>query len=54
MSFLVIWLVTNIVFGLITLPLGTENAAVAWDAHLGGFVVGFFLFPFLDPLSRPR
>lgn len=51
-SFLAIWLVTNIVFGLITLPLGAESAAVAWDAHLGGFVVGFFLFPFLDPLSR--
>lgn len=51
-SFLAIWLVTNIVFGLITLPLGAESAAVAWDAHLGGFIVGFFLFPFLDPLSR--
>ncbi len=54
-TFLVIWLATNIVFGLVTLPLGADISAIAWDAHLGGFVVGFFLFPLLDPLSRgPR
>ncbi|MFD0936608.1 rhomboid family intramembrane serine protease, partial [Methylobacterium trifolii] len=47
-TFLAIWLATNLLFGVITLPLGSESAAVAWDAHLGGFVVGFFLFPFLD------
>ncbi|MEA1833592.1 rhomboid family intramembrane serine protease [Methylobacterium durans] len=46
--FLGIWLVTNLLFGAITLPLGAESAAVAWDAHLGGFVVGFLLFPFID------
>lgn len=48
-TFLVIWMATNLLFGLISLPLGAESAAVAWDAHLGGFVVGFLMFPFVDP-----
>lgn len=47
-AFLAIWLATNLLFGLVSLPLGAETAAIAWDAHLGGFVVGFVLFPFLD------
>lgn len=46
--FLAIWLVTNFLFGVISLPLGAEATTVAWDAHLGGFVVGFFLLPLLD------
>lgn len=53
-SFLVIWFVTNLLFGLVSLPLGAENAAVAWDAHLGGFIAGFLLFPLLDRKSPPR
>jgi membrane associated rhomboid family serine protease len=48
-TFLVIWMATNLLFGLISLPLGAESAAVAWDAHLGGFVIGFLMFPFVDP-----
>jgi membrane associated rhomboid family serine protease len=47
-SFLAIWLVTNLLFGLVSVPLVGENAAIAWDAHLGGFLVGFLLFPLLD------
>ncbi len=46
--FLAIWLITNFVFGIISLPLGAEASTVAWDAHLGGFLAGFFLFPLLD------
>ncbi|WP_430913618.1 rhomboid family intramembrane serine protease [Methylobacterium sp. sgz302541] len=52
LTFLLIWLATNLLFGVISLPLGVESAAVAWDAHLGGFVAGFFLFPFLDGGNR--
>jgi membrane associated rhomboid family serine protease len=52
-SFLAIWLVTNLLFGLVSMPLMAESTAIAWDAHLGGFVVGFLLFPFLDrPFRR--
>lgn len=46
--FLAIWLATNFLFGVIALPLGAETTAVAWDAHLGGFIAGFFLPPLLD------
>ena len=53
-SFLAIWFVTNLLFGIVSLPLGAENAAVAWDAHLGGFIAGFLLFPFLDRKSPVR
>lgn len=52
-SFLVIWLLTNLLFGLVSMPLVGENAAIAWDAHLGGFIAGFFLFPLVDP-REPR
>ena len=53
-SFLAIWLVTNLLFGLASMPLVGENAAIAWDAHLGGFIAGFLLFPLLDPReARP-
>ncbi|MEL6062095.1 MULTISPECIES: rhomboid family intramembrane serine protease [unclassified Methylobacterium] len=48
-SFLAIWLVTNLLFGLISVPFVGQSAAIAWDAHLGGFIVGFLMFPFLDP-----
>lgn len=48
-AFLAIWLATNLLFGLASLPLVAESATIAWDAHLGGFIAGFLLFPFLDP-----
>ncbi|GEP09510.1 rhomboid family intramembrane serine protease [Methylobacterium gnaphalii] len=46
--FLAIWLGTNLLFGLISLPLGAGDGPIAWDAHLGGFLVGFFLLPLLE------
>ncbi|GJD97228.1 rhomboid family intramembrane serine protease [Methylobacterium iners] len=46
--FLAVWLGTNFLFGIIALPLGAEASAVAWDAHLGGFVAGFLLLPLID------
>jgi membrane associated rhomboid family serine protease len=54
-AFLAIWLATNLLFGLVSVPLATESTAIAWDAHLGGFIAGFLLFPFLDrPGYRSR
>jgi len=53
-AFLAIWLGTNLLFGLVALPLGADNAAIAWDAHLGGFLAGFLLFPYLDAPSLRR
>ena len=47
MMFLGIWLVLNLVFGLFS-----GGGSIAWEAHLGGFVAGLLLFPYVDPLSR--
>ncbi|WP_316859893.1 rhomboid family intramembrane serine protease [uncultured Cohaesibacter sp.] len=53
MAFLGIWLVLNLVFGLFSAVGG--GASIAWEAHLGGFVAGLLVFPYLDPYSRrPR
>ena len=53
-AFLAIWLATNLLFGLASVPLVAESATIAWDAHLGGFIAGFLVFPFLDPKVAPQ
>lgn len=50
--FLAVLLVTNLLFGLLALPLGGADGPIAWDAHLGGFLAGFFLLPLMEP--RPH
>ncbi|MBX3536017.1 MAG: rhomboid family intramembrane serine protease [Chelatococcus sp.] len=54
MSFIAVWFGVNIVFGLAASPLGLADGGIAWEAHIGGFVAGFLLFPLLDPASRRR
>jgi membrane associated rhomboid family serine protease len=48
--FIGVWFVTNTLFGALAQPLGMVDASIAWEAHVGGFLAGFGLFPFLDPL----
>jgi len=50
--FLGVWFGTNLIFGLLARRLGVTDASIAWEAHIGGFLVGLFLFPLLEP--RPR
>lgn len=50
--FVGVWLVLNLVFGLSGLTLDGETAAIAWEAHLGGFVAGLLLFGLFDPMRR--
>ena len=53
--FLIIWLATNFVFGAGARDFGLSEAPIAWLAHLGGFAVGFLLFPLFDrPLPVRR
>jgi membrane associated rhomboid family serine protease len=47
--FLLIWLVTNFIFGAGAQRFGLSEAPVAWLAHMGGFAAGLFLFPLFDP-----
>jgi membrane associated rhomboid family serine protease len=54
--FVGVWFATNLLFGVTAAPLGITDAGIAWEAHIGGFLIGLALFPALDlyhPL-RPR
>jgi membrane associated rhomboid family serine protease len=46
--FLGTWFVTNLLFGLLAAPLGVTDASIAWEAHIGGFLVGLLIFPLID------
>lgn len=50
--FIGVWLAANLVFGLIAAPLGLSDGDIAWQAHIGGLLVGLVLFPLLDPALR--
>lgn len=49
--FVGLWLLGNllIAFGV---PLIGEGSTIAWDAHIGGFLIGFLLFDLFDTKSR--
>lgn len=50
-AFVVVWFVINLAFG-VSAPLGIADGSVAWQAHIGGFIVGLLLFPLFDPVRR--
>ncbi|MEM5582372.1 MULTISPECIES: rhomboid family intramembrane serine protease [unclassified Roseibium] len=52
--FVGVWFGLNLLFGLMSGPLAGQPASVAWQAHIGGFVAGLALFPFLDPVPQRR
>lgn len=49
--FLGVWFAANYVFAFVQ-PVGVTDASIAWEAHIGGFLVGLALFPLIDPLPR--
>lgn len=49
-AFLAVWMVVNLVTGLVGFVPGQESQ-IAWEAHIGGFVVGFF---FISSFVRDR
>lgn len=50
--FIAVWLVINWVVGSGVVPLGVEGPQIAWEAHVGGFVLGLFGFALFDPVRR--
>lgn len=48
MSFLAFWFFANFFFAAMPMPLGMEDAAIAWEAHIGGFLVGLLAFRWFD------
>lgn len=47
MTFLAVWMVINLVTGLVGLGAGGSDQ-IAWEAHIGGFLVGFFALRIFD------
>ncbi|MDH4440314.1 MAG: rhomboid family intramembrane serine protease, partial [Rhizobium sp.] len=46
--FILVWFLGNIAIA-VGLPLmGSDSGAIAWDAHIGGFLMGFFGFQLFD------
>ncbi|GAB4067459.1 rhomboid family intramembrane serine protease [Ancylobacter sonchi] len=50
-SFVAVWFAINLAFGL-GAPSGIASGAVAWEAHIGGFLAGLLAFPLFDPVRR--
>ena len=49
--FLAVWLGLNALFGLGTISFGEQaGQEIAWQAHVGGFFAGLFLFNAFDPV----
>ena len=46
-TFLAVWMVVNLVMGLGVGVPGSDNP-IAWEAHIGGFLAGFFLVRLFD------
>ncbi len=52
-TFLVAWFVTNLLFGIGAISAGLTGGAVAWQAHIGGFLFGLLMLPLLDRPTLP-
>lgn len=54
MSFLSFWFLANFMFGVFPEAAGgVASAAIAWQAHIGGFLAGLFGFRLFDPPTPP-
>src|SRR5499426_35708 len=51
LAFLAVWFGVNILFGVFSLGMPGVEQAIAWQAHIGGFLVGLFAFAAFDPVS---
>ena len=50
-AFIAVWFGINLIFGL-TGGAGLSSGAIAWEAHIGGFLAGLLLFRWFDPVPR--
>jgi membrane associated rhomboid family serine protease len=50
LAFLLVWFGVNILFGVFTLGLPGVEQAIAWQAHIGGFLAGLLAFAAFDPV----
>jgi membrane associated rhomboid family serine protease len=50
LTFLLVWFGVNFVFGLLSIGGAGAGQAVAWQAHIGGFLAGLVAFAAFDPI----
>lgn len=50
--FMIVWIVLNAIVPLVPMFMPDMAVEVAWQAHLGGFLVGFLLVPLFERRSR--
>ena len=51
-AFVGIWMIANVLFGITPVSVAGAEVSIAWQAHIGGFLVGLLLFRLFDPV-RP-
>lgn len=51
LTFLAVWFALNLVFGIGSLSLDGGEQAIAWQAHIGGFLAGLLAFAAFDPVK---
>jgi membrane associated rhomboid family serine protease len=52
LAFLALWFGLNFLFGASSLTIVPDGQSIAWQAHVGGFVVGLLGFSLFDPIGR--
>ncbi len=52
LAFLGVWFGLNLIFGLTSAGGAIASGAIAWEAHIGGFLAGLLLFPAFDPVGK--
>jgi membrane associated rhomboid family serine protease len=51
LAFLAVWFGLNVVFGTGAVSIDASEQQVAWQAHIGGFLVGLLAFALFDPVK---
>jgi membrane associated rhomboid family serine protease len=49
-AFLLVWFGVNILFGVFSMEMPGVEQAIAWQAHIGGFLAGLLAFAAFDPV----
>jgi membrane associated rhomboid family serine protease len=50
LAFLLVWFGINILFGVFSVGMAGVEQAIAWQAHIGGFLAGLLAFAAFDPV----
>ena len=51
LAFLGVWFALNLAFGLGSIGIAGAEQAIAWQAHIGGFLAGLLAFALFDPVK---